>query len=117
MELRDFVQNVLTDIDAAVDGARREMKRDVHLSETKDQRTVEFDVAVSVETTDEATGKAGIKVLQFVEGGGTLSQETRNSTVSRIKFGVHINPRTKEEQHLIDAQWRDRTGRDIADHR
>jgi len=97
MNLEEFVKNVLTNLDKAVEGARSETKRDIRFAHNKDLQTVEFDIAVAVEQTDSKSGKAGIRVLQFVEGGGDISRESKNSTVSRIKFGVHINTMTKEE--------------------
>lgn len=103
MNLQEFVSNVLVSLDKAVDIARGEMKRDVRFVDTKDQRTVEFDIAVSVEEIDAKSGKAGIKVLQFVEGSGDISKESKNSTVSRIKFGIRIDQLTKEEDAAQDA--------------
>lgn len=103
MNLQEFVSNVLVSLDKAVDNARGEMKRDVRFVDTKDQRTVEFDIAVSVEEIDAKSGKAGIKVLQFVEGGGDISKESKNSTVSRVKFGIRIDQLTKEEDAAQDT--------------
>jgi hypothetical protein len=97
MDLQEFVKDVLVSLDKAVDEARIEMKRDVHFSNTKEQRTVEFDIAVSVEEKDSQSGKAGIKVWKFVEGGGSLSTENKNSTISRVKFGLVVSSMTKEE--------------------
>ncbi|NLT52870.1 MAG: hypothetical protein GXX85_18345 [Ignavibacteria bacterium] len=104
MDIQEFVKNVLVDIDKAVDGARKETHRDISFSDTKDQRTVEFDIAVAVEERDSASGKAGIRVLQLIEGGGDISKENKNSTVSRIKFGVHIDAMTKEEEAVHNAR-------------
>lgn len=97
MDLHEFVKNVLVSIDKAVGDARVETQRDIRFSDSKNQRTVEFDIAVSVEEFDKKSGKAGIRVLQFAEAGGDLSRENKNSTVSRIQFGVHIDSMTKEE--------------------
>ncbi|MBT3393540.1 MAG: hypothetical protein HN411_00305 [Waddliaceae bacterium] len=97
MNLQEFVKDVLVSLDKAVEEARAEMKRDVYFSMNKEQRTVEFDIAVSSEETDSKNGKAGIKVLQFAEGGGSLSKENKNSTISRVKFGVGISYNTKDE--------------------
>lgn len=105
MNLQEFVKDVLVSLDKAVDEARGEMKRDVHFSDTKEQRTVEFDIAVSVEESDSKSGKAGIKVLQFAEGGGSLSKENKNSTISRIKFGIRVTPMTKEEGARQTAEF------------
>lgn len=104
MNLQEFVKNVLVDIDHAVSEARTETKRDISFSNTKDQRTVEFDIAVSVQDTDLKTGKAGIRVLQFAEAGGDISKENKNSTVSRICFGVNIDSQTKEEAERMERE-------------
>ena len=64
---------------------------------------MEFDIAVSVEDTDAKSGKAGIKVLQFAEAGGDISKETKNSTVSRIKFGINVDTATKAEEMRANA--------------
>jgi len=97
MELKEFVTKVLKDLVDAVEEARASASRDMHLNATSEQRTVEFDIAVTVQDTVAGKGKAGIKVLQFVEAGGDLSKEKLNSTVSRIRFGVHIDFMTKDE--------------------
>ena len=104
MELKDFVKKVLVDLDSAVSEARSEMQRDVHFTDGKDQRTVEFDIAVSAETSDQVGGKTGVKVLQFIEAGGSMSQENKNSTISRVKFGVKIGSMTKEEERTMEIQ-------------
>ena len=109
MDLKEFIKSVLLDIDKAVDEARAESKRDIQLSVTNEQRSIEFDVAVSVEDTKTKTGKAGVRVLEFAEAGGTISAESKNSTVSRIKFGVHIGAMTKDEEAVqnkfLEAQY------------
>ena len=103
MELKEFVKKVLTDLVQAVEEARSPSPRDMHLFD-KENKTVEFDIAVTVEDTDKASGKAGIRVLQFIETGGDVSKEIKNSTVSRVKFGVYIDTRTKEEDAQIRYQ-------------
>jgi hypothetical protein len=106
MNLQEFVKNVLVSLDKAVDEAQQDMQRDIQFSTTNDQRTIEFDIAVSVEETDAKSGKAGIKVLQFAEGGGTLSKENKNSTVSRVKFGINISSMTKQESERQEEEIR-----------
>ncbi len=98
MELKQFVKNVLKDLVEAVDEARTESSRDLHLTSHKEtNQTVEFDIAVSAEDATKTGGKAGVRVLHFVEGGGDISKEIKSSTVSRIKFGVYIDTWTKQE--------------------
>jgi hypothetical protein len=101
MNLQEFVRDVLVQLDGAIDAARETTKRDIKFIKGGNGRTVEFDIAVAVEESDEQKGKAGIKVLQFLEGGGELSQASKSSTVSRIVFGLEIESLTKEE----DAAW------------
>ncbi len=110
MNLKDFVKNVLVDINSAVDEARGTTTREITFSEKDNARTVEFDIAVSAEETDQKSGKAGIKVLQFAEAGGNLSQESKNSTVSRIVFGLRISPSTKAEQATTRAAIKAQNG-------
>ncbi len=102
MELKDFVKKILIDLDGAVTEARGEMQRDLHFSDGKDKRTVEFNIAISVEETNAKSGKAGIKVLQYAEGGGSISKENKNATVSRVTFGVRIDSMTKDEMRALE---------------
>lgn len=111
MNIEEFVTNVLIDLDRAVNNARSETARDISFTQTADSRTVEFDIAVSAETLDEASGKAGVRVLSVVEAGGDLKQSNKNSTVSRVKFGVHIEPLTREENEQRAAEFREASAR------
>lgn len=104
MELKQFVKSVLIDIVNAVEETRQESSRDMHLNPGIDQRTVEFDIAVTVEDATSSSGRAGIKVFQVIEGGGDISKELKNSSVSRIKFGVYIDRLTKVEEARKHAE-------------
>ncbi len=106
MELKDFVKKVLIDLDTAVKEAGQETEHGVSFLDNKDRRTVEFDIAVTTEKVDIKSGKTGIRVLQFAEAGGDISKENKNSTVSRITFGVHIDSLTKHKVQEIDNQFR-----------
>ncbi len=105
MELKQFVKNVLKDITEAVEETRKESSRDMHLDSSKDQRTVEFDVAVTAEDVTSATGKAGVKVFSVLEGGGEVGKEVKSSSVSRIKFGVSVDRWTKQENAGFQNQF------------
>lgn len=99
MELKEFVKNVLKDLVDAVEEVRKDSSRNMTLSSHKESnQTVEFDIAVTVEDSTSGSGKAGIKVFQLIEGGGEMSREVKNSSMSRVKFGVHIDIWTKQEQ-------------------
>ena len=97
MELKEFIKSALKDIVDAVEEIRKDSSRDMYLTTGKEQRTVEFDIAVTIEDSSSGTGKAGIKVFQLVEGGGEVSSAQKNSSISRIQFGVYIDSLTKEE--------------------
>ncbi|HEY0863803.1 MAG TPA: hypothetical protein VGD97_06830 [Lacunisphaera sp.] len=51
---------------------------------------VEFDVAVTVESSSEGKVGAGIKVFAVGDAGGSASTADKSSQVSRIKFSVPI---------------------------
>jgi hypothetical protein len=104
MELKEFVKSVLKDVIDAVEETRQESLRDMHLDSGKEQRTFEFDIAVTVEDATKGTGKAGIKVFQLIEGGGEISKEAKNSSISRIRFGVYVDRWTKKENATQTAE-------------
>ena len=98
MELKEFVKKVIIDLDAAVSEANSEAKREIRFKGVKEQRTaVEFDVAVTVESTTAGGGGGEIKVWGIFQAGASGSNESKNSTVSRVSFGVDISEQTKEE--------------------
>lgn len=105
MDLKEFVKETLAEIVEAVDESSKDASREIYLRNTGDTRTIEFDIAVSAESTDAKNGKAGIRVLQFAEAGGDISKETKNSTVSRIKFGVNVSTSTKAEDARSMASY------------
>ena len=60
MELKEFVKNILIEIDEAISEARKQTDRDISFSSGKDgKRTVEFDIAVTVESENEKGGGGG----------------------------------------------------------
>lgn len=107
MELKEFVKSVLKDLVEGVEEVRKESSRDMTLASHKESnQTVEFDIAVTVEDATSGTGSAGIKVFQIIEGGGEISKEMKNSSVSRVKFGVKIDPWTKDQHAQFEAESR-----------
>ena len=99
MELKEFIKKVIADTVEAVDESSGSASRIITLASRTDRRTIEFDVAVSVEEKETTEGKAGVKVLAFMEAGASIGVESKNSTVSRITFGVDVSTSTKEEQN------------------
>ena len=103
MELKEFVKSILIQLNDAVDEARDVTSRDIHFSGSQNNRTVEFDIAISAEDIGKKEGKTGVKVLQFAEAGGTISKENKNSTISRVTFGLQIDYSTKQENRATEA--------------
>ncbi len=105
MELKDFVKKVIVDLDQAISEANAETAREVRFKGVKEQRTaLEFDVAVTVESTTTASGGGKITVWGLMEAGADGSGEAKNSTVSRVTFGVDIGEKTKQETQALDAR-------------
>jgi hypothetical protein len=51
-------------------------------------RDVEFDIAVTVTSSDKVGGEGGIQVMGIFKAGGEASKAAEKSSVSRIKFTV-----------------------------
>jgi hypothetical protein len=106
MELKEFIKKVLTDTVEAVDETSDSSSRIINLANRVDRRTVEFDVAVSAEETTSKEGEAGVRVLSFMEAGADIGIQSKNSTVSRITFGVDVSSSTKAEISNQESQIR-----------
>ena len=95
MELKEFVKKSLLGIIQGVKESVDECGGEIYISrDDKSGRMVEFDIAVSVESINTTSGKAGIRVLEFVQASGNIGNETKDSTVSRIRFGVSLRGET-----------------------
>ena len=95
MDLKNFTKQAILEITEAVNEIN--IDREVLLVSGKDKRTIEFDVAVTVEENRTATGGGQIQVIGLIRGEGDIKQEVRNATVSRIEFGVSVATATKAE--------------------
>ena len=105
MELKDFVKKVIVDLDQAVSEANSETQREIRFKGVKEDRTaVEFDVAVTVETTESTAGGGEIRVWGIAGAGAKGANESKNSTVSRVSFGIDIGEYTKREKMERNAQ-------------
>lgn len=106
MELKEFVKKALLDLVNAVDEANESLDRKLTLISSKDNRTIEFDVAVSVEedTAEKGSGGGEIRVLNFISAGGKgeVAHAIKNSTVSRVKFGVDVDWKESEIKAMND---------------
>ena len=99
MELKEFVKKVIIDLDGAVSEANTETKREVRFKGVKEHRTaLEFDVAVTVESSKSGKGGGEIKVWGIGEIGASGHILQKNLTVSRVSFGVDVSEYTKAEE-------------------
>lgn len=101
MDLKDFVKKALQDITTAVDEVSADSSRKMVLAKRDTDRTVEFDVAVTVEETGTVAG--GIKILNIIGAGISADQQNKNSTVTRIQFGVDVAYGTRVEEAAEEA--------------
>lgn len=107
MELKEFTKKAIAEIVEGVDEVSNNLQRRVLLSDIKEKRTIEFDVAVTVEENIGSGGKGEIKVLGLIMAGGGVEKETKSSTVSRIQFGVYVDVDTKKESQRKQVEVND----------
>lgn len=106
MELKEFINKAIDDIVEAVKLSDNSAERKIILSGANPNRTIEFDIAVSAEEKTEGSVEGGIKVLSLAQGKAGKRNESTNSTVTRIKFGVNVSEYTKHQEEPYNAQSR-----------
>lgn len=94
MELHDFIKTVVTEAVTAVEESSRLLNREMHIAKPGDNQSIIFDIAVTAESA--TASKKGIKVLEFFAG--SKDNQAKDSSISRIKFGVYINTENNDEQ-------------------
>ncbi len=100
MELKDFIKKALSEIIEAVDEVSESGPREVHIRSNENHRDIEFDIAVTATSTTTGEAGGGIRVMQFIEAGGSKTNEVTNMTVSRIGFGVNVSMDKKGESSV-----------------
>lgn len=93
MDLKTFVKEAVLNIVRATEEVSQELSREVRLHR-KDSENIQFDVAVTVEDINSKSG--GLQILQVLNG--DLSNESKNSTSSRICFSLLVSSQTDEEK-------------------
>ncbi len=98
MELKDFIQKSLLDIEAGLRGANMTYKKtrnskdnafNIYPTGDNDQRTIHFEIAVTTRSEKKGGGKAGGKVyVAEMQLGGEVGKVDEN--VSRISFNIAI---------------------------
>ncbi len=102
MELKEFTKQSIKEITEAIDDVASDTDRDIYLVRSNESRDMEFDVAVSIESTGTFSGEAkgGIQVLGLDLFRAALAGEdkTANSTISRIRFGISVGEKKGTRQ-------------------
>jgi hypothetical protein len=101
MEIKEYVKTVLKEVITGLEESEQELGREMHLSVPQDNKSVEFDIATTVENSLGKQGnlKGAVKVLGFgVDSAGEMKAESKDSSTSRIKFGVYVNTQNKKQE-------------------
>lgn len=104
MELKEFIKNALNDILTGVEEVRVDAVRDIRVEGDKDKSAIEFEIAVTVENDNTTKNGGKITVLSLLSAGSESAKEYKNSSVSKIKFGVYVDSETKIEENLRRSQ-------------
>lgn len=98
MDLKSFLEKAITDILDGIKAANKNSDYPIGLvRKIEDSKAIDFDIAVSAEDSQGENAGAGIKVLSFLDLGGGLESQQKNSSVSRIKFSVMVFPHKKAD--------------------
>ncbi len=92
MDLKDFISKTISDVVTGLKESSGLTSKKIDLASigSTNRRHIEFDVAVAAEKVDQNKGGGKIEVFSIAEIGLERGSETKNSTVSRIKFGVRV---------------------------
>ncbi len=94
MELKEFTKAVVRQVVEGVQEVSDELGREICIAKPQDNRSIELDIAFTVESS--IRGGAGIKIFNVVDFGG--NGESKNSSIHRIKLGVYVASSNKTEQ-------------------
>lgn len=100
MNLDKFLEEVVRSLINTKNSLQKEFKRKISFN-YKNNECIKFDIAVTAEKESSKSGEGGIQVLN-IGGKGKITTENKNSTISRIQFGLIINEKTfsEEEEYL-----------------
>lgn len=95
MDLKTFVSNSLSQIVAGVNdaNANQDVKDRTFMLNpfTSGSEKIDFDIAVTVSSSQEGKAEAGIKVISIGGAGAKVGNTHTNEIASRIKFSVFFN--------------------------
>lgn len=94
MKLDKFVETAIVSLVNGVEQAGKTLKRDINVAKNaQDNKTINFDVSVSVEKSGNASVGSIIKVVGLDAG-----LDLKRLEISRISFGVYVSSKTKKEE-------------------
>lgn len=89
MKLKDFIENVLIEMDAGIKAAADKTNKRIYLlTNSTDEKYMGIDFDIAVTASEEAHGKAGaeISVVSIASIGAKTNAKVASEEVSRVKF-------------------------------
>ena len=97
MKLDQFINNVLQDVETAINTARSQNDKNYYI----ESKGISFDIAVTTSNTSgsvaESKAKLGIIEVLGAGVGAKNEDKTEDSQVSRIQFTVYVPAKTEKE--------------------
>lgn len=96
MELKDFVSATIQQIIEGVAEAQNYVKKEKINAVVnaqvglKREKTIEFDIAVTVNESKSTSAGGGISVASIINAGGKKQTENVEQSISRVKFSVDV---------------------------
>lgn len=96
MELKEFIAATLQQIITGVVEAQNYIKKEKINAVVNSQigartdKTIEFDIAVTVNESKSTSAGGGISVASIINAGGKKQTESLEQSISRVKFSVDV---------------------------
>lgn len=98
MDLKSFIKIAVTDIVEAITETSNELSREIYIAKPTDNKCIEFNIAVSAESSKDGKTKGNINVIEMLGFGHESNSNSKESSTSHIKFGIYINNQNLSEQ-------------------
>jgi hypothetical protein len=101
MEVKEFIKSITRSVVEAVQESSEELNHEMYITHSPDNKSIEFDVAVTVENSTK--GEAGINICNIVDIGG--KDEYKSSSIHRVKLSIYIASSDKNKQQEQRAEY------------
>lgn len=101
MNLKSFISEALTEAILAVEETSKSLDREMFIETEGEYRGIEFDTAVTAESSQEGSRGTGIQVLSFFNAMGELTNADKKVEANRIKLKVVV---PAKRQSVIEAE-------------